>query len=142
MRKSLLALVLAACGSARIIQMTPAGGIIELQGDRSKAMEQATSDMNAKCGPSNFTIVQEGEEPVGTQTVQQDQPNPGSGAPTTTSSTSNVMAWRIHFQCNGAIGGPPPLDQPPMAPPGPPGASPPTAADPTPPPPAPAAPGY
>jgi hypothetical protein len=133
MRKSLLALVLAACGSARIIQMTPAGGIIELQGDRSKAMEQATSDMNAKCGPSNFTIVQEGEEPVGTQTVQQDQPNPGA-PPTATSTTSNVVAWRIHFQCNGAIGGAPPLDQPAIASPGPPGAPPTTAADPTPPP--------
>ena len=103
----LLVIGLAACGGARIIQMTPTGGIIELQGDRSKAMEQATSDMNAKCGANSFTIVKDGDEPVGTQT----------------GTTTPVMAWRIHFQCTGAVGPAapmPPIDQGTAGPPAPP----------------------
>ena len=64
-----LVVALAACGSARVISRTQAGGVIELQGDRGKAMEQANSEMNAHCGPGNFTITQEGEEAIGTDTV-------------------------------------------------------------------------
>jgi hypothetical protein len=51
-----LLVALAACGSARIIARTPGGGIIELQGDRQKAMEQAIQEMSAHCGPGGFTI--------------------------------------------------------------------------------------
>jgi hypothetical protein len=126
MRSVIFALVLAACGNARIIQMTPTGGTIELQDDRSKAMEQATGQMNQKCGPNNFTIVQEGWETTDPSRASQDP----SGGPTTDSNggTSHTgMAWRIHFQCNGAIGSAQPIDQPPIAPPG---TAPPTPAPP------------
>ena len=68
-----LVVALAACGSARVISRTQSGGIIELQGDRGKAMEQANSEMNAHCGPGNFTITQEGEEAIGQDTVQNNQ---------------------------------------------------------------------
>src|SRR6187397_261585 len=67
-----LILALAACGSARVIQRTQAGGVIELQGDRGKAMEQANQEMAAHCGPNNYTIVQEGEEAVGTDTYSRE----------------------------------------------------------------------
>ena len=124
-----LLVALAACGQARIIQMTPTGGIIELQGDQSKAMEQAMSDMNQKCGPNNFTIVKEGDEPVGTDTYvqenQQDQTHASRSGGTTTDrtttevqSTSPAMAHRIHFQCNGVAGQPSPPAGGPLPPPG------------------------
>ena len=120
---SILLVALAACGSARMIRTTANGGVIELQGDRSKAMEQATSDMNQKCGRNNFTIVQDGEEPVINDSItpetQQDQSqaaSTGAAAPTETSSRQ-VMAWRIHFECSGAAGGP--LPPPVLGPPAP-----------------------
>ena len=133
MRKVFFALVLAACGNARIIQMTPAGGIIELQDDRSKAMEQATGQMNQKCGANNFTIVQEGWEPTDPQSAQQEPPP----AQPTTDSKPSGMAWRIHFQCNG-VGSAQAIGQPPTAPPGMQQPAPPAPPDPT----APAVPGY
>ena len=104
MLRTTLLLALAACGTARIIQMTPTGGIIELQGDHSKAMEQATNTMNQKCGRSSFIIDKDGEEPVSADPIttenQQDQsrsggvatgPDPDAARPAT--------AWRIHFRC-------------------------------------------
>ncbi len=134
-----LVVALAACGSARVISRTQAGGVIELQGDRGKAMEQANSEMNSHCGPGNFTITQEGEEAIGTDTVArqdtaEDSKTSRSGRRSSTDSTTvgttstrTATAWRVHYACNGA-GGPPPAaaDQPPAdpgmgAPPPPPG---------------------
>ena len=118
-----LVLVLAACGSARVIQRTQTGGTIELSGDRSKAMEQANQEMASHCGPNNYTIVQEGEEAVGTDTYTNKNTQYGQGTSTspdgqesvtqggantqTTSSTRTATAWRVHYQCNNA-GAPPP----------------------------------
>src|SRR5262245_11977187 len=114
-----LVLALAACGSARVIQRTQAGGVIELQGDRGKAMEQANQEMAAHCGPNNYTIVQEGEEAIGTDTYSREDTSAAatqsrSGrtqyADSSTqgqSSTRTATAWRVHYQCNGAGGGPP-----------------------------------
>src|SRR5215218_2498228 len=122
LRKASLGLILAlaACGSARVIQRTQAGGVIELQGDRGKAMEQANSEMSSHCGPNNYTIVQEGEEAVGTDTYSREDTNAGQhtsrdgrttqGGATTTGqqSTRTAVAWRVHYQCNNA-GGPAPM---------------------------------
>src|SRR5262245_65187571 len=88
-----LVLALAACGSARVIQRTQAGGIIELEGDRGKAMEQANQEMAAHCGPNNYTIVQEGEEAIGTDTYSREDTNAASqtsrsGRSTTAGSTT------------------------------------------------------
>jgi hypothetical protein len=134
-----LILALAACGSARVIQRTQAGGVIELSGDRGKAMEQANQEMASHCGPNNFTIVQEGEEAVGTDTYSQQNTNYGQGTSTSpdgqqqvtqggqqtnaVQSTRTATAWRVHYQCNGAGGPPPPGAAPPPpagAPPAPP----------------------
>lgn len=112
--------LLAACGSAKVIQRTQTGGIIQLDGDRGKAMEQANQEMSAHCGPGNFTIVQEGEEAIGTDTVAREDTAYGEqtsrsgrrteGGSTTTAATSTrtATAWRVHYQCGGAAGGPPP----------------------------------
>jgi hypothetical protein len=89
--------------------------------------------MSAQCGPNNFTIVQQGEEPVGTDTYtqQNDQTTDHtsrSGRTTTESnqtntvqSTRTAVVWRVHYQCNGAMPaaapmGPPPGGQPPAGP--------------------------
>jgi len=119
-----LILALAACGSARVIQRTQAGGIIELQGDRGKAMEQANQEMASHCGPNNYTIVQEGEEAIGTDTYSREDTNAASqtsrngryteaGSTTTgQQSTRTATAWRVHYQCNGQGGPPPPMGPP------------------------------
>ena len=129
-----LVLALAACGSARVIQRTQAGGVIELQGDRGKAMEQANQEMAAHCGPNNYTIVQEGEEAIGTDTYSREDTSAAATqsrngrtqyADSTTQgqqSTRTATAWRVHYQCNGMAGGPPPGQpaQPAAGPAGPP----------------------
>jgi hypothetical protein len=129
-----LFVVLAACGSARVIQRNQSGGVIELSGDRGKAMEQANQEMSAHCGPNNYQITQEGEEAIGTDTVQQEDTAQDSRASrsgrrsstdtstTSTTQTRTATAWRVHYQCNGA-GGPPPGPGP--GPGGDPGAPPP-----------------
>ena len=94
-----LILALAACGSARVIQRTQAGGVIELNGDRGKAMEQANQEMAAHCGPNNYTIVQEGEEAVGADTYSPDGSPPSNDG---TVSARTATAWRVHYQCNGS----------------------------------------
>jgi len=131
-----LFLVLAACGSAKVIQRTQAGGVIELQGDRGKATEQATKEMAAHCGgPGSWQVTQEGEEVIGQDTftredTAQDSKTSRSGRRSSTdttttgqTSTRNATAWRIHYTCNSAAGGPPPPG--PGAPPPPPGGAPP-----------------
>jgi len=122
-----------------VISRTQAGGVIELQGDRGKAMEQANAEMNAHCGPGNFTITQEGEEAIGTDTVQradtaEDTKTSRSGRRSSTDSTTvattstrTATAWRVHYQCNGA-GGPPPGPAPAAPPPPDQGPPPPPAA--------------
>ncbi|MBX3156823.1 MAG: hypothetical protein KF773_12565 [Deltaproteobacteria bacterium] len=114
-----MVLALAACGSARVIQRNASGGVIELQGDRGKAMEDANSQMASHCGPGNYRIDSEGEEVIGQDTVSrtdeaQDTKTSRSGrrsstdtTSTNTTSTRNATAWRIHYSCGGA-GGPPP----------------------------------
>src|SRR5215470_2849419 len=113
-----LFLVLAACGSARVIQRTQTGGVIELQGDRGKAMEQANQEMASHCGPGNYSITQEGEEAVGTDTVQQQQTQDTehtsrSGRTTTdnqqttnVTSTRTATAWRVHYACGAGAAQP------------------------------------
>jgi hypothetical protein len=140
LRKASLGLILAlaACGSARVIQRTQVGGVIELQGDRGKAMEQANQEMAAHCGPNNYTIIQEGEEAIGTDTYTREDTSAAATSSrsgrtqyadsTTTGQTSTrtATAWRVHYQCNNA-GAPAmmPAAAPSAPPPGGPGAPPP-----------------
>jgi hypothetical protein len=129
----LVFVLVTACGSAKVIKRTQSGGVIELQGDRGKAMEQANSEMNAHCGPGNFTITQEGEEAIGTDTFTRedtavDSRSSRSGRRSSTdatttgqTSTRTATAWRVHYQCNGAGGPPPPPPGGDMGAPPPPG---------------------
>ncbi len=138
-----LFLVLTACGSAKVIQRNQTGGVIELQGDRGKAMEQATAEMAAHCGgPGSWQVTQEGEEVIGQDTFVREDTTEASKTSrsgrrnrtdtTTTGQTStrNATAWRIHYTCNSAAGAPPPPPPggDPAAPPPPPGDAPPPPA--------------
>jgi hypothetical protein len=138
--------LVAACGSARVMKRTQYGGVIALQGDRGKAMEQAHKEMAGHCGAGNYTITQEGEEVVGTDTYARSDTEYGEdtayGEGTTSSGNSSATAggastrggsstnassqtrdaveWRVHYQCGGAPAGAPAPSGPPGPPPGPP----------------------
>ena len=115
---------LVGCGSARLVQRNQYGGVIALNGDRNKAMEQANQMMAQHCGPGNYQVTSEGEVPVGTDTYQQSNTNYGEqtqsnrsgtyqntqGGSTTTSgqSTRTATEWRIQYQCGQGAGAPPP----------------------------------
>jgi len=112
--------LIAACGSARVVHRTQYGGIIALQGDRGKAMEEARRIMWEHCG-GQYTIVEEGEHVVGTETrggsetyVTEDGTEVTEGGESTHESTE----WRVKYQCGQAP--PPPAAAPPPAEPPPP----------------------
>jgi hypothetical protein len=101
-------MTLAACGTARFIHRDPVGGVIELQGDHGKAMEQANEEMASHCGPDNFTIVQEGEEPIGSDTLTREDEATDSktghrsatdSTATAQQSTRTATALRVHYEC-------------------------------------------
>lgn len=125
--------LLAACGSATLITQNQAGGVFRISGDRGKGMEDANKQMAAHCGPGNYTVVQQGEEAIGTDVIAQSDTNYGEdtvagGAATTTNngnssssqavgasstrggsqtqaitSTRTATEWRVHYVC-GAPG--------------------------------------
>lgn len=122
----LVCVMLAACGTARIVNRNQYGGTIALEGDRNKAMERAHQAMSAHCGPNNYTIVSEGETVIGqdsaasSETVQHKD---GTVTQEAGSSTRDAVEWRVVYQCgNAPAGGPPPGPPPgpPQPPPGPP----------------------
>jgi hypothetical protein len=125
--------LLAACGSAQLVTQNQYGGVLRLNGDRGKAMEDAQKQMAAHCGLGNFTVVQQGEEAIGTDVIANSDTNYGedtvAGAAGTTStngnttnssavgasstrggsstqaitSTRTATEWRVHYTC-GAPG--------------------------------------
>jgi hypothetical protein len=113
------------CGAARIVEITPTGGVVALQGDRDLAMPGARQAMDAQCGEGNYAIVRQWEQPVGTyatasSNVKLTPMGAGtySGKATTDVSSGQVTEWRMEFQC-GARRGPPgaaPLPPIPTAP--------------------------
>lgn len=94
-RLAAILLGLAACGSARVIEQTRVGGTLELSGDRGKAMDQADREMATQCGAHNSTIIYSGYELI------------GGGSAVTPADLSNgaraQTAYRVHYQCNGAL---------------------------------------
>jgi hypothetical protein len=88
---------LAACGTARVIQKMPTNGVIELQGDHNKAMEQANEEMAMHCGAGNFTVLSEGYEAVSPDAGSAAAPAAPPAAPPT-----GPTAWRIRYQCDAA----------------------------------------
>jgi hypothetical protein len=119
---ALFTTAIAGCGSARYVQRTPNGGTIALEGDRNKAMEAATKNMQAHC-PGGYQILSEGEAAIGTDTGARSdtqQNKDGSVTQTAGQSTRTATEWRVTYQCNGAAPMPGPVGPAPMpAPPAP-----------------------
>ena len=100
----LVSIALAGCGSARYVQRTQYGGTIALNGDRGKAMEAATKDMQAHC-PGGYQVLNEGEVAIGTDTGARSdtvQNRDGSVTQQAGQSTRTATEWRVTYQCNGA----------------------------------------
>ena len=100
-----------ACGQARIVRQTQAGGEIALEGDRQKAMEQAHSAMQAHCqGP--YTITEQGEVVIGTDTARADEAyveEDGTVVSEGGESTRQATEWRVKYVCGNSA---PPADAP------------------------------
>ena len=97
---------LTACGTARVVQRNPGGGTLALQGVREEAMKDAHVKMSSHCGPGQYSVVQESEQVVGTQTVNSEEAKKtkkGTVVNEGQSQTRDVTEWRITYQC-GAPG--------------------------------------
>ena len=68
----------------KLIQRTEGGGVIQLEGDRATAMDQANLAMVKHCGMAAYTITQEGEEAI----------------ESTSEMVRPKVAWRVHYECN------------------------------------------
>jgi len=128
-------------GRARLVQRTQTGGVFALEGDRQKAMEDASNNMMQHCqGP--YTIMEEGEHVVG-QVASGESESYDTRYGTVeqgSQSTRDATEWRVRYQCGGQPQGPygppggtAPYGSPPP-PPGqtgdtPPGGTPPPAGD-------------
>jgi hypothetical protein len=106
-------LVAVGCGSARVVKRTQYGGTIALQGDQNKAMEDAHAKMNAHCGSQGYTITEEGEVVVGSDTAYGEDTEYDEDGSTTEggSTTRDATEWRVTYEC-GQAGGPPPAAGP------------------------------
>jgi hypothetical protein len=109
------AVALAACGTARLVSRDQFGGVIALDGDRQKAMEEAQRMMADNCrGP--YSIVSEGEKVVGSETSHTDESyvtKDGRVVNQGGETTRQATEWRVQYQCGGQ---PPPGAAPPQAP--------------------------
>ena len=99
-----------------MVKRTQTGGTLALEGDRNKAMQDAQAQMNAHCqGP--YSVIEEGEAVVGTDTVAGEDTAYGEGGESKSSSASTRQAteYRITYACGGGDGPPPggpPMDEP------------------------------
>lgn len=131
-------LLASACGSARIVKQTQAGGELALEGDHESAMKQAHKAMRNHCqGP--YTILEQGETVIGTDTVRSDQSyvdEQGNVINEGDESTRQATEWRIKYACGNVQPAPVPTPEAP-GPEADPNAYPPEGAQPDQPPPPP-----
>ncbi|RYE94286.1 MAG: hypothetical protein EOO75_02380 [Myxococcales bacterium] len=124
---ALLAFSSVACGSIRVVSITPSGGEVALQGDQDKARDKAEDYMANRCGPQGYDILSEQEAVVG-QVATSSGPTYGVGGrrsgiafSTMQTSTNDKHEWRITYQCRGAgpavpaVSGSPPPAGPPVS---------------------------
>jgi hypothetical protein len=92
-------------GHAEMVRRDKAGGVLSLQGDRNKAMEDAKNQMTANC-PSGYQIVSEEMAKVGekTQGAEDTQFVKKGAEKTTETVTSDIKEYRITYECSGAGG--------------------------------------
>ncbi len=106
-------LACAASGSYHVVSREQTGGELALEGDQTKAMEQATIAMQQHCGgPGSFQVVREGQVAVGQVSQTSGAANTGnnygrggSSSNTSygeTSTTQAINEYHIWYQCGGA----------------------------------------
>jgi len=96
-------LALTGCGAIRVVQRTPTGGVVALEGDQDKAREKAAEYMASQC-PEGYQVVEEGETVVGQEMREESRREKVFGVPVkeTRSETTDKREWRMKYQCNGA----------------------------------------
>jgi hypothetical protein len=72
-------------GFAKVLTRTASAGVIELQGDRGAALDDANNHMARHCGDGAYQIVQEGEEAIDESTA---------------GSREIMTVWRVHYLCS------------------------------------------
>lgn len=87
------------CGGARLVHLSHNGGVIALEGDRNKAVEQAHQIMADHCaGP--YKVLEEGEEVGEAEAAPADD---------SLESMSDGSEWRMRYVCgNGPAVAPAP----------------------------------
>jgi hypothetical protein len=102
---ALASLSLAACSSIRVVQKTPQGGVVALQGDREEAMQKAVTYMQSQC-PTGYQIVEEGEAVIGQdiQTETTQNRSRWGNSQSTRGSTTDKREWRVTYACKDASG--------------------------------------
>ena len=99
-----VALIAPACGTYRVVNRTPSGGIVAHEGRRDKAMAKAHTAMADHCrGP--YTIVEEGEHVIGHDTTRGEETHVADDGTVVTGSgesTRDATEWRIRYVCGSA----------------------------------------
>ena len=97
--------------NARLVRRSKAGGEFALEGHREMAMQHGERLMAESCGgPGTYEIIEEGETVIGTEEVSsttKERQKRNSFEDTSTSSR-NVVEWRVKFACTGVEQPPPP----------------------------------
>jgi hypothetical protein len=82
-----------------VVQKTPDGGVVALEGVQSGAREKADDYMRSQCG-GDYAVVEEGEAVVGADTTTRKTST--FLGPATQSQSSDRREWRITFKCKNA----------------------------------------
>lgn len=95
------------CGGARVVHRSQSSGVIALEGDRNKAMEQAHQLMAEHCG-GPYQIMEEGEHVVGTNRAQSTESyvnEEGEVIEERGEVTRDATEWRLRYTCGNAPAG-------------------------------------
>jgi hypothetical protein len=95
------------CGGARVVHRTQSSGVIALEGDRNKAIEQAHQLMADHCG-GPYQIMEEGEHVVGTDRTRSTESyvnEEGEVVEERGEVTRDATEWRLRYTCGNAPAG-------------------------------------
>src|SRR5262245_4600248 len=90
-------------GHAEMVKRNKEGGVLALKGDRTKAMEDAKTQMASNC-PAGYEITGEEMAKVGEKTegVEDTKYSKHGSGKNSESVTSDVQEYRITYECQNA----------------------------------------
>ena len=96
-----LAAMTTGCASASVVYREPTGGQLALNGERSRAWDDAMARMDAHCGKAGYRIVREENVTVGetTQAQAQTQYHRSHTQGWAQSTTTPVTQYRVTYVC-------------------------------------------